>query len=327
MSSRERVLAVLNKACPDMVPRALYDVAINTYNESTIAFFKKKTGKHPGECFRQDIRGIRMTPVKGENPQIPVRLENPCPRDIDKLLSWQISNPRIDFNELKKRVEAIHAIGCAAMAVGMVSDFETAFELRGREQFFIDIACREEWLNFFLDKITDAAVRDAESASRAGADIFGIGDDLGSQKGLLISPVTWRNLFKPRLKRIIDAVHNNSPATRFFLHSDGFIEELIPDFIEIGVDILNPIQPEVMDPAEIKKNYGKKLIFFGAVSVQQTLPLGTPEDVFAEVKLRMETIGCGGGYIMTPSHLLNEDIPWENIAAFFEAADKYGRYY
>jgi uroporphyrinogen decarboxylase len=133
-------------------------------------------------------------------------------------------------------------------------------------------------------------------------------------------------LFKPRLKRIITAAKNINPETAFFLHTDGQVSELIPDFIEIGVDILNPIQPEVIDPADVKHRYGSELIFFGAISVQKNLPFGTPQEVAAEVQLRMETIGAGGGYLMTPSHLLNADIPWENIVAFFEAADTYGNY-
>lgn len=326
MDSRERVSAVLNKKCPDKVPVALYDVAIGRYNKTTLELFQKKTGRHPSECFRHDIRGFFMLPEAGSNPKMPEKIENPTSDDVDKLLSWTVTYPRPDFKVVKENVDKIHNAGYAAMLGTCVSDFESPFEMRGREQFFIDIAYNEEWLGLFLDRITDAAAKDAELATRAGADIFGIGDDLGSQKGLLISPDSWRALFKPRLKRIIDAVHNNSPATKFFLHSDGFIKELIPDFIEIGVDILNPIQPEVLDPAEIKKAFGSKLIFFGAISVQHTLPFGNPQDIFNEVKLRMETIGRNGGYIMTPSHLINEDIPWENLEAFFEAADKYGNY-
>ena len=149
---------------------------------------------------------------------------------------------------------------------------------------------------------------------------------MGSQKGLLISPKQWRDLFKPRLKRIIDALKNTSSETAFFFHSDGQISEIIPDLIEIGVDILNPIQPEVMEPAQIKSQYGKDLIFFGAISVQKTLPFGTTGDVYKEVEERMKTIGANGGYLMTPSHLINDDIPWENIVAFFAAAEKYGKY-
>ncbi len=325
MTSRERVLSVLNNQVPDSVPRAIYDVAIGSYNDSTIELFMEKSGKHPSECFRNDIRGKVMMPERNKDFQRTV-IEFPEPDDVEKLLTPVITGKRMELNELRNWVAGIHKLGCAAVAISPVSDFETPFSIRGREQFFMDLGYQQEWLPLFLDRVVDGAVADAEIAAKAGADIFGIGDDLGSQRGLLISPDQWRELFKPRLKRIIDAVKNTNPETKFFLHSDGMIIEIIPDLIEIGVDILNPIQPEVMNPAEIKEQFGDKLVFFGAISVQHTLPFGTPEDVFSEVKLRMETIGRNGGYIMTPSHMVNADIPWENIVAFYEAADKYGNY-
>jgi uroporphyrinogen decarboxylase len=227
---------------------------------------------------------------------------------------------------LRGQIGAIHKAGRAAFAVGHVNDFETPFALRGRDQFFMDLGYQEEWLPVFIDCLADAAADDMRLAAEAGADIVGIGDDLGSQRGLLISPRQWRELFKPRLKRIIDAAKNANRKTAFFLHTDGKVDEIIPDLIEIGVDILNPIQPEVMDPARVKRMYGHELVFFGAISVQHTLPFGTPDEVGDEVKLRMETIGADGGYIMTPAHLINPDIPWANIVAFFDAARRYGRY-
>jgi hypothetical protein len=329
MNSLERVRAVLRRQIPDAAPRALYDAAIDRYNDTTLKLFLEKCGKHPRDCFRQDLRGISL----GWDEETKARQKKQAPaiREIQNagqakkaMALWRPAPP--DVNALRRKINGLHAAGYPAVAVGAVSDFETPFALRGREQFFCDLGYQEEWLSVFLDEITAAAVEQARSAAAAGADIFGIGDDLGSQRGLLISPDDWRALFKPLLKRIIDAAKNTNPETAFFLHTDGQVGEIIPDFIEIGVDILNPIQPEVIDPAKVKSLYGAELIFFGAISVQKTLPFGTPEEVAAEVKLRMETVGANGGYLMTPSHLLNADIPWENIAAFFEAAERYGNY-
>jgi len=328
MDSRERVQMVLRRRVPDAVPRSTYDVAIDLYNDSTIELFQARCGKHPRYCFRQDLRGLAM-PVPAGVAQIGVqdRLRNwQTVDEVRDLMSCWASTLVLDVDAVRKRVADIHRAGYPAVAVSGISDFETPFDMRGREQFFADLGYQEEWLPVFLDCVADAAAAIAEAAGRAGADIFGIGDDLGSQRGLLISPQLWRALFKPRLKRIIDAVKNANRETAFFLHTDGLVTELIPDFIEIGVDILNPIQPEVMDPAEAKRQYGQDLIFFGGISVQHTLPFGTPQDVYDEVRTRMETIGAGGGYLMTPSHLINADIPWENIVAFFEAAEIYGAY-
>jgi uroporphyrinogen decarboxylase len=325
MNSLERVRAVLARKIPDVVPHALYDVAIDCYNQSTIELFQRKTGKHPRDAFHHDIRGSGMpTRSPGAEWKRQVR-EMASVDEVHRLMrDWRPTRATVET--MASQVNAIHADGKAVQMGTWVSDFETPFTLRGIEQFYVDLGTEEDWLPVFLDYITDASAEDARIAALAGADIFGIGDDLGSQRGLLISPDQWRRLFKPRLKRIIEAVKNNSRTTAFFLHSDGLITEIIPDLIEVGVDILNPIQPEVMDPARIKTDFGKALIFYGAISVQHTLPFGTPDDVMREVKLRMETIGAGGGYIMTPSHLLDEAIPWENIEAFFRAAQTYGKY-
>lgn len=324
MTSLERVRAVLARKMPDVVPHGLYDVAIDTYNQSTIELFQRKTGKHPRDVFHHDIRGIHVpTRSPGGEWEREVR-EMASVDDVHRLMrGWRPTQAKVET--LAGQVNAVHADGKAVQIGTWVSDFEMPFNLRGIEQFYVDLGMEEDWLPVFLDYVTDASAEDARVAALAGADIFGIGDDLGSQRGLLISPDLWRRLFKPRLKRIIDAVKNNSRTTAFFLHSDGLITEIIPDLIEIGVDILNPIQPEVMDPARIKQEFGKELIFYGAISVQHNLPFGTPDDVAQEVKLRMQTIGDGGGYIMTPSHLLNADIPWENIEAFFKAAQTYGK--
>jgi len=325
MNSLERVRMVLEHKIPDSVPRALYDVAIDTYNQSTLDLFAQKLGKHPRDAFRQDLRGLVLPSTEeGEEwHRVISAIRNID--DVHRIMKdW--SSPALDMEWLKNKVRQIHQAGYPVIAASKVSDFETPFSLRGREQFFLDLGYEEAWLEVFLDYITEAVCAYGRAAASAGADIFGIGDDLGSQRDLLISPVQWRRLFKPRLKRIIEAVKKTNPGTAFFLHTDGNVSKLLPDFIEIGVDILNPIQPEVMNPAEVKKLYGKDLIFFGAISVQHTLPLGTPQDVYNEVKLRMATIGAGGGYLMTPSHMINADIPWENIVAFFEAAERFGTY-
>lgn len=106
----------------------------------------------------------------------------------------------------------------------------------------------------------------------------------------------------------------------------GDIREIIPDLIEIGVEILNPIQPECMDPAELKRKYGFCLSFWGTIGIQTTLPFGTPDDVRREVKQRIETVGRGGGLLIAPTHVIEPEVPWENIIAFVEAVKEYGIY-
>lgn len=125
---------------------------------------------------------------------------------------------------------------------------------------------------------------------------------------------------------MIAAAREVKPDVVFFYHGEGFIEPAIPELIEIGINALNPIQPECMDPAVIKQHYGDRLAFWGTVGIQHTLPYGTPEEVEAEVKLRIETVGKAGGLYLSPTHVIAPEVPYENLRAFVRAAKKYGRY-
>jgi uroporphyrinogen decarboxylase len=146
------------------------------------------------------------------------------------------------------------------------------------------------------------------------------------QTGMMMSLEFWRHHFKPRLAAIISAAKAVKPDILVFYHSDGNVWDAVPDLIDAGVEVLNPVQPECMDPAKVNEAFGSSLSFFGTVSVQETMPKGTPEEVKAEVRLRMETIGEEGGLLLAPSHVLQPDTPWDNIVAFFEAVEEYGYY-
>jgi uroporphyrinogen decarboxylase len=128
------------------------------------------------------------------------------------------------------------------------------------------------------------------------------------------------------MRAAIGAAKQVNPAVVAFYHSDGVVYDIIPDLIEIGVDVLNPVQPECMDPALVKKLYGERLSFWGTIGTQTTMPFGTPHEIARTVRQRIETAGHGGGLVLAPSHLLEPEVPWANIEAFMEAALKYGRY-
>jgi uroporphyrinogen decarboxylase len=161
----------------------------------------------------------------------------------------------------------------------------------------------------------------AERLARAGVDIVLVGDDVAGQHGLLMRLETWREFLKPRLAATVRAVKQASARTFVCYHSDGNVEPVIPDLIEIGIDILNPVQPECLDPAGIKRRFGDRLSFWGTVSVQRTMPFGQPGEVAEEVRARVREVGCGGGLILSPAHVLGPETPWENVVAFFIAAD------
>jgi uroporphyrinogen decarboxylase len=141
---------------------------------------------------------------------------------------------------------------------------------------------------------------------------------------MLMSVRMWRTWLRPRLARTIAAAREVRPDVLVFYHSDGDVSAIIPDLIEIGVDILNPIQPECMDPAALKRNFGDRLAFWGTIGTQSTLPFGSPDDVRREVRLRIETVGVGGGLFLAPTHVIEPEVPFENIAAFVDAVrDEY----
>ncbi len=164
---------------------------------------------------------------------------------------------------------------------------------------------------------------------RAGAylDVIGFGDDFSSQRGPTLSPTMWRRLFKPRLKKYVELVRSKTRAKVRF-HSCGSVYWAIPDLIECGVDILNPVQARAkdMDTARLKREFGKDLSFWGAVDTQQVLPFGAPQQVEAEVKQRLGDLAPDGGYVLASCHNIEADVPGENVWAMFQAARCWGRY-
>lgn len=204
--------------------------------------------------------------------------------------------------------------------------FECAWILRGMENFLSDLMLNPDFAAALLDHLTAEAVEAGQRMALAGVDILTTGDDMGTQRGMMMSPSMWRQWFKPRMREIIAAAKEVNPGLLVFYHSDGDIEPIIPELIEIGVDILNPIQPECMDPARLKRDYGHQLAFWGTIGVQTTMPFGTPEEVKAVVRERIETVGQGGGLLLAPTHVLEPDVPWENIVALVEAVEEYGWY-
>ena len=157
--------------------------------------------------------------------------------------------------------------------------------------------------------------------------VIKLGDDLGMQSGPLISPDLFRSMIKPRERELIAFIKKRTDAKIFF-HSCGSIYEFIPDLIEIGVDVLNPIQVSAkdMDTKRLKQEFGDRLAFWGAVDTQQVLPFGSPEDVVAEVKKRIGDLAPGGGYILSSVHNIQAKVPPENIETMFDAALRYGEY-
>ncbi|MCX6067350.1 MAG: hypothetical protein NT121_16600, partial [Chloroflexi bacterium] len=196
--------------------------------------------------------------------------------------------------------------------------FEWAWTLRGFEQFFMDMGTDPGYTGELLDRITDIQLKLIHKYLDLGIDGAYFGDDYGAQKGLLFSPGMWRTYIKPRLaKMFAPFVERGLPI---LMHSDGQIQKILPDLVEIGLTALNPVQPEVLDHAWLAENFKGKLAFYGGISTQTVLPNGSPEDVRKAVSACVETLAPDGtGLIIAPSHRMMTDISMDNVTALLEA--------
>lgn len=208
---------------------------------------------------------------------------------------------------------------------------EIAAWTRGYEDFYADLVLQHDLLGKLLDKVNEVQMGYwSRVLPEVGeyADVMMVGDDFAGQTGLLMSPDIWRKLVKPRLTELFDLMHSLS-AAKLFLHSYGAIREVLPDLIEIGLDIINPVQVSAagMDSAELKAVFGRDLVFWGGgVDTQHVLPHGTPEEVRAEVRRRLDDLMPGGGFVFNPVHNIQADAPTENLCAMWETLQEYGAY-
>jgi uroporphyrinogen decarboxylase len=200
--------------------------------------------------------------------------------------------------------------------------YETAWQIRGYEPFLEDLLVRREWAEYLLDRIAANNRVSAIAAARAGCDAIWCGDDIANQNAMMFHPDLWRAVMKPRWASVFEAARSIKPDILIWYHSDGNVSAVLDDLIEIGVSILNPVQPECMNPVEIRKRYGQRLAFDGCVGTQTTMPFGTPADVKRVVRELVEALdGYHGGLMLSPTHVLEPEVPTANILAFFEACD------
>ena len=241
-----------------------------------------------------------------------------------------LANPS-RFAGLKQKAQAIQAAGYAVVALSGISPFEFAYMLRGMDRWFLDLASDHDFVHALMWKLTDL-MRAAGEALLVEAgdyiDVLVTGDDLGSQKAPFISTGMYRQLIKPYHAELFSTIKARSKA-KIFYHSDGNICPLLNDLIEIGIDVLNPVHvsaKDMGDTARLKREFGSRLSFCGAIDTQSVLPHGTEEDVRREVRRRIKDLGPGGGYILASVHCIQPDVPPENVCAMFEEAVTAGRY-
>ena len=242
--------------------------------------------------------------------------------DGHALASYRPPDPRRpELYDEAERLIAAHKNDYWIVGVTVTTIFETAWALRGLEQLMIDFAEDPPLADAILDIPFRYHLAAAKRLVELGVDMIWTGDDVGMQHGMMISPNAWRRFLKPRMAEFIATLKAVNPEVKIAYHSDGDIERIIPELIEIGLDVLNPVQPACMDPAKLKRQYGDKLCFWGAIDEQNTLPFGAPEQVRAQVLQRLETVGYDGGLILSPTHHVQLDTPLENFWAMVHAID------
>ncbi len=243
--------------------------------------------------------------------------------------TYRFPNPH-DPKRMKEVRELVYRYGRDhAIIVDLSSSLcEAAMvHLRGMQEFLVDTLIDPDFAGQILDGLADYYIALGRHAVDEGPDVIRIGDDVGTQTGLIISPDSWRNLVKPRLARMIQAFKKANPHIIILYHSCGDFSPIIGDLADMGVQFLSTMQPcGQIDPVRIKAEFGDRLAFKGGLDTQQLLPHGTPEQVREGVRMVIKAYGQGGGYVFMPAHLLYNDVPTENIWAMLEAVKDYGRY-
>ncbi len=229
----------------------------------------------------------------------------------------------VDFSPLQGQMDEIHEKGLAVFVWQECTIWEVAWYLRSMDKLMVDMAMEDEKATWLLDQITDKACYRAQIFARQGADIIGLGDDIGMQESIMMPVEMYQQWLKPRFQKVIQAAKSANPEVLISYHSCGYIEPFIPDLIEMGVDILNPVQPECMDFKEIHDKYGAQISFNGTIGTQELMPFGKPEEVANEVKRNLDIAGKMGGLFCCPTHLLEPEVPWENIEAYVDAIKNY----
>jgi uroporphyrinogen decarboxylase len=350
MTSGERFLAAVNLQSPDRVPKEL------RFAPDLEARLKKDLNLEGHHAFEDWLGNDAVTirPVY-KNPASPVKYADPTIKvdgglyydiyhvpfrivegkiqkmvelagipplpgeismaDIDKFAwprtdEWDYSTIKAQCEEHRDKALWCRTRGC----------FLTAMFIRGEEQFLMDLLLEQDIAEAVLDRISDFIINDAQKTLQAGEGNYSFieyGDDVATQKGMMISPELWRKILKPRLRLFSDMAKSFGVKLRY--HSCGAIYPIIGDLIDIGVDILNPIQALAanMDPFKIKQEFGNKICLHGGLDIQALLPKGTIQEVKVQVK-RLLDMGKNGGYILAGTHTLQNDIPTDNIAAIIE---------
>ena len=295
----------------------------------SVALPQRRGDRELGKNKYKDEWGIVRTKPPGSYyyDQIEPPLAGPLTSKDILGYSWPDPDEMGRVKGLKPRVERLREETDYAIVLGVPSPFiHTSQYLRGFEDWFVDCANNPRLLGMLSDAILEVNLAICGHALEEVGDMVDIvflADDLGMQNGSIVSPETYRRLFKSRHKRYFEFIHSRTPAKLAF-HTCGSVWDLLDDLLEIGVDILHPIQVSAakMDTQKLKSRYGDRLSFWGGIDTQRILPRGSTDDVTREVRRRIRDLSPGGGYILSAVHNIQPDVPCQNIVAMYECAKR-----
>jgi len=326
ITPRERVLTALAHQQPDVCPWQIdltIDAARQTAEYLGDPHFVSKIGNHIAGC--EDGYFVEVRPDFWQD-QFGIVWNRTIDKDIGNVHEYLLPEPDLSHYHFPQpdlarnartyeRLIAAHPNEFRFGGVGF-SMFERAWTLRGMANLLEDMILNPKFVDDLLDKILEYNLQVIDHLLPYDLDCVRFGDDWGQQRGLIMGPRLWRRFIKPRVQAMYQRAKD---AGKFVMqHSCGAVQELFPDLIDMGLDIFNTFQPEVIDVAFCKREYGKHLTFYGGISTQQVLPRVGPQEVKRVVREMIATVGVDGGYIVAPTHAIPRDVSPENIVAFIE---------
>jgi uroporphyrinogen decarboxylase len=349
LNARERVQEALRCRKPDRIPRAL-----GFFDQSLAAIAPTP----PEDYFPLDIRYVDFDPPKNQDDfrrylnRLPADIHLGSPAQLQTYHEWNYhpekgsSRPLSGIGSLKElaayvfpelsdpsrhaglaaQVQHWHGLGYAVAGApphlgGEL--FEAAWRMRGFENFMTDLVSRPELADYLLDQLMSMLIENGLILARSGIDILLLDDDVAMPSGLMIGPAVWRRFFKNRLAQVVRIVREESPELLIFYHCDGDFTRLIPDLVDIGVNVINPLQPDCMDAAAIKQEFGDRLAIWGAVGSAHLWDWGTPDQIRDEVRRCVHDLGPEG-LLLAPAYDI-DFTPFANIVAFIDAVEEFGR--
>lgn len=309
MNSRQRVLETVAHREPDRVPFNLRPAG--TMVERLRAELRDPQADFP-EHFGHDVRYVWLS-----LPQRPAD----CPDQ-----EWTPLPTAEAIDSCRQQTISLQSRGLAVCGGYFCGVYEHAKQWLGDEQTLTLPHDDPHRLGKVLDRITEWKLALYGAYAQAGTDIVWIGDDLGAQSSLIMSPADYRAWYRPRHVAIIQHLRRANPSAKIAFHCCGHVTPLIGDLIEIGVDILEAVQAEAMDIAELKRRFGRDICFWGGIGAQTILSRKGADDVIEGVRRTMRIMADGGGYIAAPCHTLTDEVPWETVLAYHQAMREFGAY-